>query len=56
MTVQELYNILEKEIDAGNIHLDSKVYLCYDSLYDSGVDCTKANDYIVHKGAIYITE
>jgi len=52
MTVQDLYNILEKEVDAGNIQLDSKVYLCY----DSGVDCAKANDYIVHKDAIYITE
>lgn len=27
MTVQQLYNILEKEIDAGNLSVDSEVWL-----------------------------
>ena len=26
MTVEELYNILEKEVDSGNLYLDSNVY------------------------------
>ena len=27
MTVEELYNILEKEVDSGNLYLDSTVAL-----------------------------
>lgn len=29
MTVQDLYNILEKEIDDGNLTVDSEVYFDY---------------------------
>lgn len=33
MTVQELYNILEKEVDAGNINTNAEVYLEYNGNY-----------------------
>ena len=36
MTVQDLYNILEKEIDAGNLTVDSKVFFTYDCGFASG--------------------
>ena len=36
MTVQDLYNILEKEIDAGNLTVDSKIFFTYDSGFASG--------------------
>ena len=36
MKVQDLYNLLEKEVDAGNIDLESEIYIAYDMGFAMG--------------------
>lgn len=33
MTVQDLYNILEKEVDSGRLALDSEIYVLHMSAF-----------------------
>lgn len=51
MTVQDLYNILESEIDTGRITLDSNVYFEYDEACYGSADAykIKENDLFLHE-------
>ena len=44
MTVQDLYNILETEIDAGRITLESNVYFEYEDICYGSADAYKIKE------------
>lgn len=50
MTVQDLYNMIEAEVDAGRITLESKVYFEYDICYGS------VDDYKIKQNELYLYE
>lgn len=51
MTVKELYNMLESEVDAGRLTLESQVYFEYDDICFGSVD-----DYKIKQNGIYLYE
>lgn len=51
MTVKDLYNILEKEVDLGRLTLDSEVYFAYECLCYGGI-----NSYGIEENVLYLWE
>ena len=52
MTVQDLYNILEKEIDEGNLTVDSEVYFDYNYDYSEA----KIDTYTISQSDLILME
>lgn len=51
MTVQDLYNILEKEIDSGRLALDSQIYFAYEFICYGEI-----NSYDIEDNILYLRE
>lgn len=51
MTVQDLYNILEKEVDSGRLALDSEIYFAYECICYGEI-----NSYRTEENILYLCE
>ena len=51
MTVKDLYNILEKEVDSGRLTLDSEIYSAYECICYGEI-----NSYDIEDNVLYLRE
>lgn len=51
MTVKDLFNILEKEVDSERLTLDSEIYFSYECICYGEI-----NSYVIEENVLYLRE